>query len=234
MAGWGEGGERGGDRMKFIFLFEHSGYAAEPFTRRGHETIIVDLLNTKDNLKATRTLNWNILDKENDLIELAQDAAFIFGMPPCTDLAGSGAGHFRAKYEKNKNFLNEADYLFMSTFRIANGKIPAANENPVGLMSPRWRKPDYYFHPYQYGGYLPEDDKHPEFPQYIKPRDAYPKKTCLWTENGFRIPQSKPVYCSPGYSTQHMKLGGKSAKTKSIRSMSPRGFFEALAQEYCK
>lgn len=222
--------------MLFVFLFEHTGYAAEPFTKRGHQTIIIDLLNKGPNPRASISLSDNILDKEDEIAELCQNAEFIFGMPPCTDLAVSGARHFVTKYKKNPNFLLEAVHLFRATERIAikAGNRPYAIENPVNLIPRRWRKPDYYFHPFEFGGYLPPDAEHPEWPFYIRGQDAYPKKSCLWTGNGFRFPRKKPVPCPTGYSLQHLKLGGKSQRTKIIRSASPRGFFEALAQEYCE
>jgi hypothetical protein len=43
------------------------------------------------------------------------------------------------------------------------------------------------------------------------------------------MPDRKPVECdSFGSSTQHRKLGGKSMKTKNIRSATPRGFARAI------
>lgn len=218
----------------FVFLFEHTGYAAEPFTKRGFRTLIVDIKNIGLNPKATETWNWNILERELDLIEIVRGARFVFGMPPCDDLAVSGARHFQAKYEKDASFQSKAAQLFMTTMRIANiANIPYGIENPGSVMSTLWRKPSVIFNPYEFGGYLPENDIHPEYPRYIAPRDAYPKKTCWWTGNGFRFPVRKPVVVADGYSLQHKLLGGKSEKTKRIRSASPRGVFEALAQEYC-
>ena len=46
--------------------------------------------------------------------------------------------------------------------------------------------------------------------------------------NGFIEPIAKPVACDAGYSDQHKKLGGKSLKTKNIRSATPRGFAKAV------
>lgn len=103
-----------------------------------------------------------------------------------------------------------------------------AVENPVSVLSTIWRKPDHKFHPYEYGGYLDESDTHPIYPEYIKPRDAYPKKTCIWSGGGFIMPEKNPVECEAGYSDQHRKLGGKSLKTKNIRSATPRGFAMAV------
>jgi len=99
----------------------------------------------------------------------------------------------------------------------------------VSRLATLWRKPDYSFQPFEYGGYLPEDDVNPKWPEYIAPRDAYSKKTCLWTGNGFRMPEKDAVECdSFGSSVQYRKLGGKSLKTKNIRSATPRGFARAV------
>jgi hypothetical protein len=102
-----------------------------------------------------------------------------------------------------------------------------------------WRKPDHAFHPCEFGGYLPADDKHPRWPEYIAPRDAYTKKTCLWVGGGFQMPTLRPVapvvvsYTKEDGSVtsgslQFGKLGGKSMKTKNIRSATPRGFARAV------
>jgi len=96
-------------------------------------------------------------------------------------------------------------------------------------LATKWRKPDYNFHPYEYGGYINYDDaKHPRWPEYIAPFDAYPKKTCLWTGGDFKMPTKVAVDVPKGYSTQHKKLGGKSQRTKDIRSATPRGFAKAV------
>jgi hypothetical protein len=107
--------------------------------------------------------------------------------------------------------------------------VPFFIENPVSRLATLWRKPDHCFHPYEYGGYICKSNaEHPTWPEYIAPRDAYPKKTCLWTGNGFTMPYRLPVEPEQGYSKQHRKLGGKSMKTKNIRSATPRGFASAV------
>jgi hypothetical protein len=99
----------------------------------------------------------------------------------------------------------------------------------VSVLATKWRKSDYRFHPYEYGGYIPYGEaQHPLWPEYIAPQDAYPKKTCLWTGNGFVMPTKVPVEPKKGYSKQHLKLGGKSDRTKNIRSATPRGFARAV------
>jgi hypothetical protein len=149
----------------------------------------------------------------------------IMGFPPCTDLAVSGAAHFASKRERNPNFQIDAASLAKRVGDIGDAVgCPWFAENPVSVLASLWRQPDQRFHPHEFGGYLPEDDVHPRWPDYINPRDAYPKKTCLWTGGGWRMPERKPVAVAEGYSVQFHKLGGKSAKTKQIRSETPRGF----------
>lgn len=157
---------------------------------------------------------------------------FILSFPPCTHLAVSGAAHFKKKLQKDPLIQVNA----VKDARIAETlgnmyNCPWHVENPVGVMSNMWRKPDYKFHPSEYGGYLPEDDQNPWFPDLIKPRDAYPKLTCGWFGNGFVVPEKRPVpqICDVnGYSLQHTKLGGKSPRTKMIRSLTPRGWALAV------
>jgi len=156
----------------------------------------------------------------------------VFGMafPVCTDMAVSGAAHFKRKAEANPSFQIEAVSHAKECAKLFNSmRIPYFIENPVSVLATKWRKPDHSFHPYQYGGYIPEDQaEHPRWPEYIAARDAYPKKTCLWTGGGFTMPMADPVLPEQGHSRQHLKLGGKSQRTKDIRSATPRGFAKAV------
>lgn len=142
----------------------------------------------------------------------------IFAFPDCTEFAVSGAKH---KHEGLASLHNAK-----MVERLANDyNAMWMVENPVGKMSTLWRKPDYYFHPFEYGGYMTGEEE--QFHLRMPARDAYTKKTCLWTGNGFVMPEKKPV--------QHIGkfwgwayLGGKSAKTKQLRSLTPRGFAAAV------
>ena len=150
--------------------------------------------------------------------------------PVCTDMAVSGAAHFKRKAEANPSFQDEAVSYAVWCARLFNSlHVPFFVENPVSVLATKWRKPDHSFHPYEYGEYLSDAEAvHPRWPDYIAERDAYTKKTCLWTGNGFRMPTKIPTCKPTGYSTQHLKLGGKSQRTKDIRSATPRGFAKAV------
>ena len=162
--------------------------------------------------------------------------AFGMAFPVCTDMAVSGAAHFKRKAQKDPAFQTKAVYYALqcaSLFDMLN--VPYFIENPVSVLATMWRKPDYRFHPFEYGGYIPNDQaEHPRWPEYIAAKDAYKKHTCLWTGCGFLMPDKNSVdpeaYHGNGYSTAMMKLGGKSQRTKDIRSATPRGFAIAVYQ----
>jgi hypothetical protein len=147
-------------------------------------------------------------------------------------LAVSGAKHFAQKFFENPYYREEAMELVMIAPDLGKElQIPWAFENPVSVISSEWRPPDNMFSPNEFGGYLPEDDIHPEWPKYIEARDAYRKKTWIWHGNGFIWPKKKPVQWKeekPGFNKQTQLLGGKSMKTKIIRSLTPRGFARAV------
>lgn len=145
----------------------------------------------------------------------------IFSFPSCTELAGSGEKHLRE---------NDAISMAVKTARVAEriGEVfgcPWIVENPVGKLSTEWRTPDFYFHPFEYGGYLSgfEPAFHPKMPV----RDAYTKKTCLWSGGGFVMPERRPVN-HIGKFWGWAYLGGKSQRTKQLRSLTPRGFSLAV------
>lgn len=154
----------------------------------------------------------------------------VFGFPPCTDLSVAGAKHFEAKRREDPYFQDKAVALARTVEAVGEAVgCPWFAENPKSVLSTLWRKKDLVFQPWQYGGYLPEDDQHPRWPQYLPPRDAYPKETWLWVGGGFALPFPLPVVPIkdyPGWS----KLGGKSKRTKQIRSETPRGFALAVYQ----
>lgn len=222
---------------KAIFLFDYTGIMAAPWVAAGFECWCFDGQHeqgvTRDGLLVKVGMWFDPYDIMGDVEKVknvvGDNVVFVFGFPECTHLAVSGAAHFARKALANPNFQWEAMQL-VYLCRDLGESYPTqwALENPVSVISSKWRKPNHIFNPFEYGGYLPEDDQHPTYPDFIRPRDAYPKKTCIWSGGGFVMPDKAPVHCEPGYSDQHNKLGGKSLKTKNIRSATPRGFSMAV------
>ena len=235
---------------KAIFLFDVTGLMARAWMKAGYDCYLFDGQHEAgvhtasfhdelgDRYEYTTVGMWfsnevtgdvSLLDIDKIKAIVGDGVEFIFGFPECTHLAVSGAAHFAKKRDANPFFQDEAMVLVHLTRRLAESYgCTWAFENPVSVISTLWRKPDFYFNPYEFGGYLPKDDIHPSYPEYIKPRDAYPKKTGIWHSKGFIRPTNKPVHVREGYSDQHNMLGGKSTKTKNIRSATPRGFAQAV------
>lgn len=230
--------------MRVLSLFDFTGSMVKPWADAGHDTLIIDTQHpipapyfdrrSDGIMTAARDLSDN-----NNLQELAEwRPDIIFSFPPCTDLAVSGAAHFKRKRERDPLFQAKALRLAKAAPRIAalcklqrGDVVPWFAENPISVLSTLWRKPDHIFNPCDYGGYIPEDQAaHPLYPQVIPDRDAYTKRTCLWTGNGFIMPTHRPVdpVQHNGTTPMHAKLGGKSLRTKNIRSATPRGFAQAV------
>lgn len=218
---------------KAVFLYDFTGLMAQPWLDSGYECWLFDGQHpsgiTRDGnlIKVGMWFDPNHVENHvNEIVSMVGDnVKFVFGFPDCTDLAVSGAAHFEKKRKENPLFQNDATRLAIMVELLGNAfGCKWGVENPVSVLSSTWRKPNFKFNPYEYGGYLPENDTHPQYPDYIKPRDSYPKKTCIWCGNGFNQPGKLPVDVELGYSDQHNKLGGKSIKTKNIRSATPRGF----------
>ena len=228
-----------------LSLYDYTGEALKPWAEAGYKCYAFDIqhpeIGRRDTFEGGGYIEYVQLDlwqtyNIEALRNWFKEENVVFGMafPVCTDLAVSGAAHFKAKAAKDPEFQIKASNhaKWCADLFDALG-VPYFIENPVSRLATLWRKPNYSFHPYEYGGYIPEADaEHPKWPEYIPDRDAYKKKTCLWTGGNFKMPDKKEVDCSAyygnGYSKPMMKLGGKSMKTKNIRSATPRGFARAV------
>jgi len=225
-----------------LSLYDFTGEALKPWAEAGYTCYAFDIQHSTDENKCDRFYGggrityihmdlWNI-DNIKNLRKFFTGMNVVFGMafPVCTDMAVSGAAHFKRKAERDPEFQTKAvSYAVDCAELFDDLGCPYFVENPVSVLATKWRKPDHSFHPYQYGEYLSDAEAvHPRWPEYIAERDAYTKKTCLWTGGGFRMPTKMPTCKPTGYSTQHLKLGGKSQRTKDIRSATPRGFAKAV------
>ena len=225
-----------------ISLYDYTGVAVEPWAKAGYNCWCYDIQHDQNEVKRIDfdgggSINFVHADlhQRETLLCLLNDfknrTAFAQAFPVCTDMAVSGAAHFERKRKADPDFQYKAvKYAKWCAQLFDDLDCPYYVENPISVLATQWRKPDYRFHPYEFGGYIPEAEaEHPIYPDYIAPRDAYTKRTCLWTNKKFTMPEVRPVECeSFGSSRQHRKLGGKSEKTKNIRSATPRGFAQAV------
>jgi len=105
---------------------------------------------------------WHLQQDVTELLQQKWD--MIIAFPPCTYLTVTGNRWFNIerygkKAIKRHQDRTEAIEFFMMFANADCKKI--AIENPVGIMSSEWRKPNQIINPFQFG-------------------DAFKKKTCLW------------------------------------------------------
>lgn len=108
---------------------------------------------------------WHLQHDVLPLLE--QDWDMIIAFPPCTHLAVSGAAWFEAKRKDGRQ--QQGIDFFM---HFANAKCDKiAIENPIGIMSNHYRKPNQIIQPFMFG-------------------DPFSKKTCLWLKG---LPELTPT-----------------------------------------
>ena len=230
-----------------LSLYDFTGEALKPWAEAGYICHAFDIQHPESGWRERYESGGRIWYHKVDLwnsdnITALQDwfknENVVFGMafPVCTDLAVSGAGHFARKRKADPEFqIRASNHARWCASLFEALGVPYFIENPVSRLATLWRKPDYSFHPYEYGEYIPDAEaEHPRWPDYIAPKDRYTKKTCLWTGGGFTMPPKRPTQKPDGYSQQHLKLGGKSQRTKDIRSATPRGFARAVFEANVK
>ena len=233
--------------MQVVSLYDYTGDALRPWARAGYECYAYDIAHPqRDEVRGGIHYRHADLHDQTTMARLVRrhrgKVAFVSAFPVCTDLASSGAAWWEAKRAHDPAFQRRAARHATRCAQAAEamGCDKYYVENPVGALSRLWRAPDFAFDPCEYGGYLPRKDAHPSFPRHIPPRDAYRKRTCIWHGRAFTMPPKRPV--SPrqvtytrarsgrasAYSPQAARLGGRSPRTKQIRSATPRGWARAV------
>jgi site-specific DNA-cytosine methylase len=153
---------------------------------------------------------WHIQLDLAKVINEKWDAIIAF--PPCTHLASSGAKHFAKKIADGRQ-QQGIDFFMM----IANADCPfIAIENPVGVMSTKWRKPDQIIQPWQFG-------------------DKAQKTTCLWLKGFNQLEHTQIVdkgefYTSP--SGKRLPLWYTMDKSSKGRSKTFPGIAQAMADQW--
>ena len=136
---------------RILIACEESGVVTEAFRDRGFVNAwSCDLLPTSGGHP-----EWHL---QQDVVPLLSESwDMVLAFPPCTHLCASGARLFPEKRADGRQ--QEAIDFFMLFARLDCPKV--AIENPVGIMSRLWRKPDQIIQPWMFG-------------------EEARKKTCLW------------------------------------------------------
>ena len=146
--------------MKILVACEESQAVTIELRKLGHEAYSCDILPCSGGHP-----EWHIQQDVTPLLKEKWD--MIIAFPPCTHLASSGARWFEQKRRDGRQ--RQGIDFFM---RFTNLQCPkVAIENPIGIMSTYYRKPDQIIQPYEHG-------------------DPFEKRTCLWLKG---LPLLKPT-----------------------------------------
>jgi hypothetical protein len=217
--------------MKILVGCEESQTICKAFRALGHDAFSCDLLPESGGHP-----EWHL---QMDIFEAIKmkDWDLLVAHPPCTFLAGSAVQWLSHPEDKELPFEDRRPHPKYPTRRqdmldsvdfvkaLYNCSIPrVAIENPVGLLSSKFRKPDQIIQPYMFG-------------------DEATKTTCLWLRN---VPNLKPTHIV-GKGDRVTYKSGKShpkwyadalanAKTKqerqTLRSKTFQGIANAIADQW--
>lgn len=132
--------------MKVLIACEESQTVAKQFRLLGHEAFSCDLLECSGGHP-----EWHI---QRDVLTILDDGwDMMIAHPECTRLTCAANKYYLPKYADRFPTIHEDREIAVEFFmKLANAKIPKkAIENPIGIMSTRYRKPDQIIQPYQFG-----------------------------------------------------------------------------------
>jgi hypothetical protein len=198
--------------MKILIACEMSGVVRRAFRARGHEAYSCDLLPSLDNSPfhyAGDVLPW-----------LGYGWDMLIAFPPCDRLLGAGA-----RYWKKWQASGEQQKAIEFFMRFVNAPVPRIGiENPVGIMSSIWLKPDgtvkdgwtgQIVNPWMFG--------HME-----------QKKTCIWRKGLPELVATNNVYAEmmklPRRERERVHFESPGKKNGLTRSQRRALTFEGLAE----
>lgn len=180
--------------MRVLVACEFSGAVRDEFINFGHDAVSIDLSPTErpgphyeHDVRPWLRRSWDL----------------VIAFPPCTHLAVSGARWWKDKQREQV----EATCFFMECINAIAPRV--AVENPVGIMSTKYRKPDQIIQPWQHG--------HGET-----------KATCLWLKG---LPKLTPTNVVTGREDKIHKMPGGKNQGKN-RSRTYTGIAYAMASQW--
>ena len=220
--------------MKVLIACEESQRVCSAFRVRGHEAYSCDIIDPSGDhpewhikRDVLEIINGSVAFLTLDGIEHRIDGPWdlIIAHPPCTYLTVTGNRWFNIEKYGDKareriQLREEAKEFFMA---LANANCERiAIENPIGVMSTSWRKPDQIVQPWWFG-------------------DPFEKRTCLWLKGLPKLVKTKEVTPEPRVQVSETKTmpawynnayGLSPAERSRIRSQTFPGFAEAMATQW--
>lgn len=197
-------------KLNILVACEESQAVCKAFRKLGHNAYSCDLLDCSGehpewhfNHDVTKVLDQSDLTLQNgEKAKIKGDWDIMIGHPPCTYLAVSGARWYyhpddaglpveqRRPHPRFPNRVQDREDGAAFFMLLANANVKRiAIENPIGIMSKRWRKPDQSIQPYMFG-------------------DPFSKNTSLWLKN------LRPLHPSKETDDHGERIVFKSGKTQ--------------------
>ena len=190
--------------MNILIACEYSGTVRDAFARQGHNAVSCDLL-------PSDTDGHHVIGDIRDLLNGEWDMLIAF--PPCTHLAVSGARWFPEKRADGRQ--QEGIDFFMDMVNAPIDRI--AIENPIGIMSSHYRKPNQIIQPWMFG-HLEQ------------------KSTCLWLKNLPTLESTDNVLEAmmdlPKNKRERLHYLPPSEDRWKLRSKTFQGITEAMADQW--
>ena len=200
--------------MNVLVACEESQRVCTAFREKGHNAFSCDILpcsgghpewHTQGDvlplLKNQDIDGWYFCTMDN-VTHHIEKWDLIIAFPPCTHLAVSGARYFEQKRKDGRQ--QQGIDFFMEFTKADCEKI--AIENPIGIMSTHYRKPDQIIQPWMFG--------HGET-----------KATCLWLKN---LPRLEPTNIVDGREQRIWRMPPGPERAKE-RSKTYEGIAKAMA-----
>ena len=206
---------------RILIACEESQAVTIAFRKLGYDAFSCDLLPCTGEHP-----EWHYQEDMFEVIKREPKFDLMIAFPPCTDLAVSGARHFERKIADGSQA--KSIQFFMDVMNVNIEKIVV--ENPIGIMSRLYRKPDQIIQPWQFG-------------------DKAQKSTCLWLKNLSKL-ESTDIVDKGEFYEFISKKGEKKrmpmwyykalqeAKTpeqrRTLRSKTFQGIADAMAAQFSK
>lgn len=204
--------------MRVLIACEESQRVCTAFREKGHEAYSCDILDCSGGHP-----EWHI---KGDVTPILKDKwDLIIAHPPCTYLTVTGNRWFDIdKYGEKaiQRYKDREDAIKFFMLFVECDCEKVAIENPIGIMSTVYRKPEQIIEPYWFG-------------------DPYEKRTCLWLKN---LPKLTPtnivepeprVYYDSGRSMPKWfadSWGMSKEERTKFRSKTFPGIAKAMAEQW--
>jgi hypothetical protein len=194
--------------LRILVACEESQIVTSRARALGHEAYSCDILPTSG-----ENPEWHL---QQDVIPLLSEKwDMILAFPPCTHLASSGAAWFA---EKRADGRQQEGIDFFMKFTQVDCPLVAI-ENPIGIMSTNYRKPDQIIQPYMFG--------HTER-----------KATCLWLKGLPKLSETNNVFDDmmllPKNRRERLHYLPPSPDRARIRSKTFTGIADAMVSQWMK